>query len=41
MGGWKGYEWKRHPGITTIWIGYKYFKAAMQGWQINRDVSTR
>lgn len=41
MGGWKGYEWKRHPGITTLWIGYKYFKAAMQGWEINRNVSTR
>ena len=41
MGGWKGYESKRHPGITTLWIGIKYFKAAMQGWMINRNVSTR
>jgi len=24
MGGWKGYEYKRHPGITTLWIGLKY-----------------
>lgn len=41
LGGWKGYESKRKPGITTLWIGMKYFKASMQGWQINRDVSTR
>jgi hypothetical protein len=41
MGGWKGYESKRHPGITTIWIGLKYFKAAYEGWEIMRDVSTR
>ena len=25
LGGWKGYESKRHPGITTLWIGIKYF----------------
>ena len=41
MGGWKGYESKRHPGITTLWIGLKYFKAAMQGWMLFRNVSTR
>lgn len=41
LGGWKGYESKRHPGITTLWIGLKQFKAAMQGWSIHRDVSTR
>lgn len=41
LGGWKGYESKRHPGITTLWIGMKYFKASMQGWNIHRDVSTR
>lgn len=41
LGGWKGYESKRHPGITTLWIGIKYFKAAMQGWMLNRNVSTR
>lgn len=41
LGGWKGYESKRHPGITTLWIGLKYFKAAMQGWEISRNVSTR
>lgn len=41
LGGWKGYESKRHPGITTIWTGLKYFKAAFQGWEIHRNVSTR
>lgn len=41
LGGWKGYESKRQPGITTLWIGLKYFKAAMTGWEINRNVSTR
>ena len=41
LGGWKGYEHKRHPGITTLWIGLKYFKASYQGWEINRNVSTR
>jgi hypothetical protein len=41
LGGWKGYESKRHPGITTLWIGLKYFYASMQGWNIHRNVSTR
>jgi hypothetical protein len=41
LGGWKGYESKRHPGITTLWTGIKYFKAALQGWEIMRNVSTR
>lgn len=41
LGGWKGYETKRHPGITTLWIGLRYFKASFQGWEIMRNVSTR
>ena len=41
LGGWKGYESKRHPGITTLWTGLKYFKASMQGWELSRNVSTR
>jgi hypothetical protein len=41
LGGWKGYESKRHPGITTLWTGIKYFKASLQGWEIMRNVSTR
>ncbi len=41
LGGWKGYESKRHPGITTLWTGLKYFKASLEGWKIMRNVSTR
>ncbi|MFT3675998.1 MAG: IS4 family transposase [Chitinophagaceae bacterium] len=41
LGGWKGYESNRHPGITTLYIGLKHFKAAMQGWEIHKNVSTR
>jgi hypothetical protein len=41
LGGWKGYESKRHPGITALWTGLKHFKAAFKGWQIHRNVSTR
>lgn len=41
LGGWKGYESKRSPGITTLWIGLKHFKAAFEGWQIHRILSTR
>ena len=41
LGVWKGYESRRHPGIITLWIGLKHFKAAFEGWQLHRDVSTR
>lgn len=41
LGGWKGYESKRHPGITTLWIGLRDFNAAFKGWEICRNVSTR
>ena len=41
LGGWKGYENKRHPGITTLWIGLKKFHDSFEGWQIHRNVSTR
>jgi hypothetical protein len=41
LGGWKGYESKRKPGITTLWIGIKNFKLGMQGWMVHRNVSTR
>lgn len=41
LGGWKGYESKRKPGITTLWIGLKYFKAAMEGWETHKNVSKR
>ena len=41
LGGWKGYQSQRHPGITTLWIGLNHFKAAFEGWQLHRNVSTR
>lgn len=41
LGGWKGYESNRTPGITTLWIGLKYFRAAKEGWDTHRNVSTR
>lgn len=41
LGGWKGYESKRRPGITCLWIGLRRFKDAFQGWQIHQNVSTR
>jgi Transposase DNA-binding/Transposase DDE domain len=41
LGGWKGYESKRTPGITTLWIGLKKFKNAKEGWDIHKNVSTR
>lgn len=41
LGGWKGYEYKRHPGITTLWIGLRDFNVAMQGWLLARNVSAR
>lgn len=41
LGGWKGYESKRIPGITTIWTGLKYFKAIKEGWDLHRIVSSR
>lgn len=41
LGGWKGYESKRHPGMTTLWLGFKQFYASYQGWCIHRNVSTR
>lgn len=41
LGGWKGYESKRHPGITTLWTGLGRFKDAMEGWLLTKDVSTR
>lgn len=41
LGGWKGYESRKYPGITTLWTGLKYFKAAYQGWMLHQDMSTR
>jgi hypothetical protein len=41
LGGWKGYESKRRPGITTLSIGLRRFNDSFQGWQLHRNVSTR
>jgi Transposase DNA-binding/Transposase DDE domain len=41
MGGWKGYDKQRKPGITTLWIGLKKFKTLMEGWELHKFVYTR
>lgn len=41
LGGWKGYAKARPPGLTTFWLGIKYFKATFQGWHLMKNVSTR
>ena len=34
LGGWKGYNSERKPGITTFWIGIQKFTYIMQGCQL-------
>lgn len=41
LGGWKGYQSERKPGITTLWIGIMKFNSIMEGYLLYRDVSTR
>jgi hypothetical protein len=41
LGGWKGYESYKCPGITTLWIGLSRFNDAMKAFLIVKDVSTR
>lgn len=41
LGGWKGYESERPPGITTLWIGMQKFTGIKTGWIMQRNVSTR
>lgn len=41
LGGWKGYESERPPGITTLWIGIQKFNEIKTGWLLQRNVSTR
>lgn len=41
LGGWKGYNSERKPGMTTLWIGLKKFYDTYNGWMIAKDVSTR
>lgn len=41
LGGWKGYDSERPPGITTLWIGIQKFNGIKAGWLLQRNVSTR
>lgn len=41
LGGWKGYQSERKPGITTFWIGLKRFDAVFSGYNLLRDLSRR
>lgn len=41
LGGWKGYESKRYPGITCLWIGLQKFEQAIQGFNLLKNLSTR
>ncbi|MDQ3845103.1 MAG: hypothetical protein M3342_13985, partial [Bacteroidota bacterium] len=41
LGGWKGYNSERKPGITTFWIGLQKLSAIMQGWLLFRHLSKR
>lgn len=41
LGGWKGYQSERPPGITTLWTGLRKFNDVKNGWELARNVSTR
>lgn len=41
LGGWKGYQSERRPGITTFWLGLKRFDAIFSGFNLSRDLSRR
>ena len=41
LGGWKGYDSERPPGITTLWIGLQKLNEIKTGWLLQRNVSTR
>lgn len=41
LGGWKGYESYKSPGITTLWIGLRRFNDASQAFLLAKDVSIR
>jgi hypothetical protein len=41
LGGWKGYQSERRPGITTFWIGLKKFKDIFIGFKLLKDLSKR
>jgi Transposase DNA-binding/Transposase DDE domain len=39
LGGWKGYQSERRPGITTFWLGLKRFDAIFNGFKLAQDMS--
>ena len=41
IGGWKGYQSQRPPGMTTLLNGMKQFDKIYEGWELNIDVGTR
>lgn len=41
LGGWKGYQSERRPGITTFWLGLKRFDAVFSGFNLSKDLSRR
>lgn len=41
LGGWKGYQSQRAPGVITILNGMEQFALMFQGWKIAQDVYTR
>lgn len=41
LGGWKGYQSQRKPGLTTILEGLARFYNVYRGWAIGKDVCTR
>jgi len=41
LGGWKGYQSQRAPGIKTWFTGLEKFYSVFQGWSLQIDVGTR
>lgn len=41
LGGWKGYQSERKPGITTFWMGLKKFSDIFEGFKLFKNVSKR
>lgn len=41
LGGWKGYQSERKPGITTFWQGLKRFDAIFGGFNLAKNLSRR
>jgi hypothetical protein len=41
LGGWKGYNSQRPPGLTTLQKGLDKFYITFKGWSLEKDVGTR